>query len=203
MMNAMPPSSISLNPPLGGANRQSLLIGVDPGLRRTGYAVVGPGGQDVRLIEAGVVRIETRLTLEKRLVQLETGLEELIEATRPGSLACEELYAHYRHPRTAILMAHARGVILALAARRGLDVVSVPATQVKKLLTGSGRASKVQMQRAVMAALRLERVPEPHDVADAIAIALCGQRLLAARRRLAAARPGPPGRAAIAGGAPA
>ena len=105
----------------------------------------------------------------------------MIQTHHPLVLACEELYAHYKHPRTAILMAHARGVILALAARSGLEILSVAATNVKKLLTGSGHAGKRQVQLAVTATLHLPMIPEPNDVADAIAIALCGLRLRHAR----------------------
>ncbi len=160
------------------------LLGIDPGLQRTGYAVllVGTELDSAHLIEAGVVRLARDAPLADRLLELETGLADVIDQHRPAAVACEELYAHYKHPRTAILMAHARGVILALAARRGLPLVSIAATNVKKLLTGSGHASKRQMQQAVAATLCLPRLPEPADVADAIAIALAGARL---RRALA------------------
>jgi len=152
------------------------ILGIDPGLQRTGYGLViaSEGTDECRVVEAGVVRLSPRRPLEERLVELERSLDELIQVHRPNVLACEQLYAHYRHPRTAIIMAHARGVILALAARRGLTVVNIAATQVKKLLTGSGRAGKAQVQRAVAATLHLPRIPEPHDVADALAVALCG-----------------------------
>jgi hypothetical protein len=99
----------------------------------------------------------------------------LIATYRPRVLACEELYAHYRHPRTAILMGHARGVILAAAGRHGMAVLPLAATHVKKILTGSGRASKQQVQRAVANTLGLPALPGPHDVADAPSWA-CGVR---------------------------
>ncbi len=134
------------------------------------------------------MRLERELSLEKRLVQLAESIELLIDQHQPTLLACEELYAHYKHPRTAILMGHARGVILAAAARRGLSVVSVAATNVKKLLTGSGHAGKPQIQRAVAATLGLPAVPGPSDVADAIAIGLAGLRLRQAAARADAAR---------------
>jgi crossover junction endodeoxyribonuclease RuvC len=160
------------------------LLGVDPGLQRTGYAVlcVASDLENARLIEAGVVRLARHTPLPHRLLELEAGLTDVINQHRPAAVACEELYAHYKHPRTAILMAHARGVILALAARQGLPLISIAATNVKKLLTGSGHAGKRQVQQAVAATLRLPRLPEPPDVADAIAIALAGARL---RRALA------------------
>jgi crossover junction endodeoxyribonuclease RuvC len=155
------------------------VLGIDPGLERTGYAVLceAPGASEVCLAEAGLIRLSVRQPLERRLAELDESLEMLLQTHRPTLLACEELYAHYRHPRTAILMGHARGVILAAAARQRLQVVSIAATHVKKVLTGSGHAAKHQVQFAVAATLGLRHMPEPPDVADAIAIALCGLRL--------------------------
>lgn len=165
------------------------VLGIDPGLLRTGYAVLSEdhGPQEARVLEAGVVRLVRQHSLERRLAHLAESLETLINTHQPAVLVCEELYAHYRHPRTAILMGHARGVILALAARCGLEVLPIAATQVKKILTGSGRAGKGQIQRTVAATLGLPTIPEPHDVADALAIALCGLRM-----RAAAGRQSPP-----------
>ena len=88
-------------------------------------------------------------------------------------MAVEQLFAHYDHPRTAILMAHARGVILLTAGQRDLPLVSYAATRIKKTITGSGRASKEQVQHAIQRELGLAEVPEPPDVADALAAALC------------------------------
>ena len=88
-------------------------------------------------------------------------------------MAIEQLYSHYKHPRTAILMGHARGVICLAAAEADVAVVSYSATQIKKVLTGNGRAPKIQMQRAIQRELALAAVPEPPDVADALAVALC------------------------------
>jgi crossover junction endodeoxyribonuclease RuvC len=88
-------------------------------------------------------------------------------------MALEELYSHYERPRTSILMGHARGVICLAAAQAGIAVIHYSATQVKKALTGSGRAPKSQIQEAVRRELRLSSPPEPPDVADALAIALC------------------------------
>lgn len=159
------------------------ILGVDPGLQCTGFALIeslNPIRGESRLVEAGVVRLPPRVALEKRLLVLDEELDQILGMHRPAALVCEQLYAHYKHPRTAILMGHARGVILALAARRGVRVLSVASTHVKRMLTGNGHAGKPQMQRAVAASLRLARLPEPHDVADAIAIALCGQRMIEA-----------------------
>jgi crossover junction endodeoxyribonuclease RuvC len=97
----------------------------------------------------------------------------VVEQFRPDVVAVEQLYAHYEHPRTAILMAHARGVIFLAAAQHGLPVVSYNATRIKKTITGTGRASKEQVQHTIQRELGLDRLPEPPDVADALAAALC------------------------------
>ncbi len=164
--------------PKPAPGRDGPILGVDPGLRRTGFAVLdAPSPAAPRIIEAGVIRLDPRQPVEQRLLELEAGLAEIITNCGPTVLACEQLYAHYKHPRTAIIMAHGRGVILALAARRGLGILHIGATHVKKHLTGSGRAGKAQIQRAVAATLRLPAIPEPDDVADALAVALCGLEL--------------------------
>jgi crossover junction endodeoxyribonuclease RuvC len=97
----------------------------------------------------------------------------VIDDYAPEAVVVEQLYAHYDHPRTAILMAHARGVILLAAAQRELPVVSYNASRIKKTITGHGRASKEQMQHTMQRELGLPHLPEPADVADALAAALC------------------------------
>jgi crossover junction endodeoxyribonuclease RuvC len=185
MMRDMGPVALSASRPAApGQTLTGPILGVDPGLRCTGYAVLseGVGHAEARLIEAGAIKLDAKRSLAQRLLELQDCVDELLRAHEPATLACEQLYSHYKHPRTAILMAHARGVVLAQAARWGLQIVPVSATRAKKLLTGSGRAGKAQMQRAVARTLELPTLPEPHDVADALAIALCGLRLRAAER---------------------
>ncbi|RIK69176.1 MAG: Holliday junction resolvase [Planctomycetota bacterium] len=154
---------------------RSRVLGIDPGLDRTGYAVVEmPLG---RVIEAGLIRSNARRRLEERLVELADGIEEVMKEHCPTLVGVEELFAHYAHPKTAILMGHARGIVLLTAARRGVEVMGILPNRVKKMLTGNGHASKLQMQKAVAVTLGLPRLPEPSDVADAIAIAWCAGRL--------------------------
>ncbi|MEM1098396.1 MAG: crossover junction endodeoxyribonuclease RuvC [Planctomycetota bacterium] len=157
------------------------VVGIDPGLRLTGYGVVDlyPGRLEPDLVEGGVFRLDAKQPMEQRLVQLRDDLRALLEEHRPQRVAVEKLYAHYAHPRTAILMGHARGVILLCAAEKSLPVEHLPSTEVKKSLTGNGHASKRQMQLAVQSQCGLAEAPEPADVADAIAIALCHARRLA------------------------
>ena len=150
-----------------------IILGIDPGLQVCGYAVVRSVGGRVELVEAGVFRTDAEKTLAKRLTQLGGDMDVVLSAHRPDKVAAEELYAHYKHPRTAILMGHARGVLLERAARAGAKVESYAATRIKKSLTGNGRAGKMQMQRAIQSMLGLPKLPEPADVADAIAVAIC------------------------------
>ena len=149
------------------------ILGIDPGLNTTGYAVLEFTAAGPKICEAGVVRGTTKESLTTRVHEIHLGVAEVIETWRPAAVALEQLFSHYKRPRTAILMGHARGVICLAAAQAGLPVISYSPTQVKKLLTGSGRAAKEQMQRAVQRELRLDVVPDPPDVADALAIALC------------------------------
>lgn len=151
---------------------QERILGIDPGLRITGYAVLNITRQGPQLCEAGVLRGGDG-PLETRLCTLHVGLLEIVDQFQPQSMAVEQLYAHYKHPRTAIIMGHARGVMLLAASLRNIPTFSYSATQVKKLITGAGRASKEQMQLTVAQEMGLAAPPEPPDVADALAVALC------------------------------
>jgi crossover junction endodeoxyribonuclease RuvC len=149
------------------------ILGIDPGLNITGYAVVERRLGKLALVEAGMIRGRSRGDLAARLQEVHEGVADVITSLKPEVLALEELYSHYERPRTAILMGHARGVICLAATQAGLSVYSYAATQVKRLLTGNGRAPKSQMQLAICREFNLDSPPEPPDVADALAIALC------------------------------
>jgi crossover junction endodeoxyribonuclease RuvC len=150
------------------------VLGIDPGLQLTGYGVVEFRGATPKLIDGGVLRFNAKQSIAKRLVELERELSGLIEESKPDRCAVEKVYSHYAHPQTAVLMGHARGVILMCVERAGVELVELAANRVKKNLTGHGHASKAQMQRSVQGLFKLKDLPEPPDVADAIAIALCG-----------------------------
>jgi len=149
------------------------ILGIDPGLNITGYGVLEIDGGRLRLYEGGVVRGKTRGSLTARLKQIYDGVSDVIQSLQPSVMALEEIYSHYSRPRTAILMGHARGVICLAGAQAGIEVVHYSATQIKRILTGSGRAPKGQVQRAIQRELGLTELPDPPDVADALAIALC------------------------------
>jgi crossover junction endodeoxyribonuclease RuvC len=166
------------------------VLGIDPGLVVTGYGCVACEGVDVRLVEAGVFKLvhgarhkpsernpdrapSRARSVSDRLVELDRDLKALIERLRPDLVAVEALFAHYKHPATAIVMGHARGVILLGARRAGIEILELRPAEVKKFVTGHGQAKKQQMQGAVATALGLAAPPEPPDVADALGIAMC------------------------------
>ena len=149
------------------------ILGIDPGLNTTGYGVLDIVDGRPRLVEAGIMRGKTRGSLPARTKEIYTGVADVIASLKPDVLALEKLYSHYDRPTTAILMGHARGVICLAAAQADIGVEDYAATQVKKTLTGNGRAPKEQMQRAIQLELGLSTLPEPADVADALAIAFC------------------------------
>lgn len=158
------------------------ILGIDPGLRVTGYGVVevesiAPGA-DARLVEGGVLRIPTDLPLPARLRRLHEEILGVIDDLQPGLMSVESVFTHPDRAATGVRMGHARGVILLAAAMRGLDVVEHAPAQVKKSLTGDGSADKTRMQLAIAARCGLDAPPEPADVADALAIALCAAHRL-------------------------
>ncbi|RMH14461.1 MAG: crossover junction endodeoxyribonuclease RuvC [Planctomycetota bacterium] len=167
------------------------ILGIDPGLRITGYGCVAGRTGSLTLVEAGVIRLADRSrtrSVAERLVELDQDIGDLLDRLRPQAVAVEGLFTHYRHPATAVVMAHARGVVLLAAQKRSLQLIELKPAEVKKSMTGSGRASKEQMQRAVQQAFGLASMPEPPDVADAIAIATCGLERIEVGRSLESMR---------------
>src|SRR5271154_872916 len=121
------------------------ILGIDPGLQVTGYGIIEARERAPAIVEAGIVRSASegpRPDMARRLRALYDGIVEVVDQFRPAVVAVEQLYAHYAHPRTAILMGHARGVLFLAAVQRDLPVVSYNATRIKKTITGHGRASK-------------------------------------------------------------
>ena len=149
------------------------ILGIDPGLQVCGYACLETGSDKEKLIEAGVIRTAGGSAIEEKLNRIAEDMQSLLKSFKPSVVAVEELYAHYAHPRTAILRGHARGVILQKCAEAEVEVMSFSATRIKKSITGNGRASKEQIQRTIQTILCLPCLPEPNDVADAIAAAMC------------------------------
>ncbi|MEM9940095.1 MAG: crossover junction endodeoxyribonuclease RuvC [Planctomycetota bacterium] len=149
------------------------VLGIDPGLNITGYGVIDVEGNSISVVEAGVIRSTRSHDLGRRLQAIHRGIHDVVQSLQPDFASVEELYSHYERPKTAIIMGHARGGIFLALAQLDVPVVSYSATQIKKILTGNGRAPKHQVQLAVAHQLGLTEAPEPADVADALAIAIC------------------------------
>jgi len=161
------------------------VLGVDPGLAATGFGVVQGRPGSSRLLECGIVRPRRDASLAERLLEIHEGLLEVIDRVAPDCLAVEGVF-YRENPRTAVLLAHARGVALLAGARRGLLVVEYPPAEIKKAVVGTGRATKDQVGWMVQKLLGLSEPPHPADAADGCAAALChiliGTGPLAARR---------------------
>ncbi|MFQ5452624.1 MAG: crossover junction endodeoxyribonuclease RuvC [Candidatus Zixiibacteriota bacterium] len=149
------------------------ILGVDPGLGVTGYGILEEDSTILKIIEAGIIRTKKNSSFEKQLFQIGNEMESIITQLKPDVIAIEELYSHYKHPKTAIIMGHARGIVFFKAAEKGIEVFPYSSTKVKNSLTGNGRASKRQVQQMIASTLNLSIIPEPNDVADALAVALC------------------------------
>lgn len=151
---------------------RTVVLGVDPGLNTTGYGLLVLSGGVMKLLDAGTVRPDSGGTLSDRLRELHDDIGEIMDTHKPGVMAIEEVYSHYRHPRTAIIMAHARGVLCLAAAERGMTVRSIPSTHIKRAVTGRGNAGKEQVNGMVCRLLGISGPISPLDVSDALAAAI-------------------------------
>jgi len=162
------------------------VLGIDPGLRLTGYACIEDdassaggvvlGAAGCTIVEAGVFRLTNAgESISARLAELDRDLRDAIKRLRPELVAVEGLFSNYKHPATAIKMGHARGVVLLAIQAAGVELMELKPASVKKAMTGYGQATKAQMQDAVRDIFGLDEAPSPPDVADAIAIAWCAR----------------------------
>lgn len=163
------------------------MLGIDPGTAVCGFGVVRTGvDRRATLLECGVVRTRATAALPDRLLTLADALEELLERHRPDALALENVFLG-RNARTALVLGHARGVVMLAAARRGVVVAEITPAEVKRAVTGSGAATKPQVAAMVARLLRLATAPEPSDAADGVAIALTHLIRMSPRTNLAGA----------------
>jgi crossover junction endodeoxyribonuclease RuvC len=157
------------------AASQHRALGIDPGLVRTGWAVLEPTGLRARVLGHGVICPPNHAELPRRLLEGARQLREVVGEFRPDFVALEEVFTAPRHPRSALLMAHMRGAICMVLEEAGVPIMPLTATTVKQRLTSSGHASKEQIQRMVR---RLTDLDGPGrirlDETDAIALALAG-----------------------------
>lgn len=160
------------------------ILGVDPGSRAAGYAVVEGNGQQACVLDHGVIRVPANLPLAERLVRLHSELRAVVERNQPSEAAVEEVFTAH-NPRSALVLGQARGVLMLAAADR-CEVFEYSARAVKKAVVGYGQADKTQVASMVKMLLGLPKVPA-QDAADAMAIALCHLHSRAHRRRVQAA----------------
>lgn len=149
-----------------------LVLGLDPGIARTGYGLVRRVGSRLSALGYGTVATPADLPLTERLLCIHRALRRLVEEYRPEAVAVEELF-FCRNARTAMAVGHARGVALLVAAEAGLAVAEYTPLQVKQAVVGYGRAEKRQVQEMVRVLLALPCLPRPDDAADALAVAIC------------------------------
>ena len=147
-----------------------IILGIDPGSRLCGWGIVQRIGSRVSHIDNGVLVLHSRGELPDRLGFLLSELERILDRYGPSTVAIEGVFQH-RNARSALILGHA-SVALAVCARRGLSVAEYSATQIKKSVSGHGRASKVQMQEMITMRMGLKDAPQ-EDAADAVAAALC------------------------------
>lgn len=157
---------------VGGLDPE-VVLGVDPGLTRCGYAVLRRRStQDVTIVAMGTIRTESADPLPHRLDELGREVRGLLLEHSPSAVAVEQVFFQ-TNVRTAMSVGQASGVVLALAAGFGCDVRQYSPSQVKSSVAGWGGADKDQVGRMVQQRFSLARVPRPADVADAVAVALC------------------------------
>lgn len=150
------------------------MLGIDPGLVGTGYGVIEAAAGRTAVLDAGVIETSAQSPLEERLRLIYEGVRRLLDTYGPVALVLEDLYTEYEFPRTALLMAHARGVVCLAARQCQVVLVPLAPAEVKRAITGNGAAAKAQMQRSVQRLFDLPELPRPSHVADALALAFTG-----------------------------
>lgn len=148
------------------------VLGIDPGLAVTGYAVVSEGRGGPEAVSVGVVRTDPAAPMVERLVELHGGLASVIAESHPDVAAVEQVFVN-RNLQTATSVGRACGVAMLAAGQAGLAVFEYSPSGVKNAVVGFGGASKDQVRRMLQRRLRLKSLPGPPDVADALAVAIC------------------------------
>lgn len=157
------------------------VMGIDPGTATLGWGVIEQEGNTSRAIDYGAILTPAGLPDDRRLAMLYEGLVEIRDSLKPTWAAVEKLYFG-QNSRTAMVVGQARGVVLLTLALADIPYVEMAPTEVKQAVTGYGRADKRQVQAMVQRLLGLAEIPKPDDVADALAIALCGAQTIRFRK---------------------
>lgn len=163
------------------------VLGIDCGTERTGYGVIDSDGTRHAMVTAGCIRTSTKDTLSRRLLQITSSLREVISTFHPDCGAVEQVF-HAANTRTALKLAHVRGIALLVIEEAGLPLGEYSPLEVKTSVVGYGRAEKQQVQLMVRSLLKLDAVIESEDASDAVAVAICHATHAAAQRRIGVAR---------------
>ena len=148
------------------------VLGIDCGTERTGYGIIDSDGREHRMVAAGVIRTKAADPLEIRLLHIARSLREVIREHQPQAVAVEQVF-HAANSRTALRLAHVRGVALLAAAEAGLELGEYSPLEIKNSVVGYGRAEKSQVQMMVASLLGLDRPIASEDASDAVAVAIC------------------------------
>ena len=148
------------------------IFGIDPGSERTGYGCIESAGARHRLVISGFLSAPARATFSEKLLVIHSGLKALLERHRPDCVAIEDIF-YAKNVRSALKLGHARGVAMLAASQAGIAVVEYSPAEIKRAVVGYGRAEKAQVQEMIRLLLELDTRPSPHDVADALAVAVC------------------------------
>ncbi|MCP4196868.1 MAG: crossover junction endodeoxyribonuclease RuvC [Proteobacteria bacterium] len=148
-----------------------IAVGIDPGTVRTGYGVVRKDGARLTWLASGTIRTQAKEPMEKRLLAIHEGLEQVLTTYGPDEAAIEDVF-FANNAKSALKLGQARGAIMLTVARRGIPVMSYTPTFVKRAVVGFGRAAKNQVGQVVQAILGLDQLPE-EDEGDALALAIC------------------------------
>ena len=148
------------------------IFGIDPGSERTGYGCIDTDGSRCRVVVCGAITVPARTPFPDKLTRIFDELTSLLARHRPACVAIEDIF-FARNARSALKLGHVRGVAVLAASKAGLTVAEYAPAEVKRAVVGFGRADKRQVQQMIALLLGLDEVPSPHDVSDALAIAVC------------------------------
>ena len=148
------------------------ILGVDPGLITTGYGVIDVGGGTTKILEAGTIQPNTKDAFERRIAKVHQHISGIINTHKPDAVVLEKLYAHYKHPATAFILGHVRGVICLAVAQSNTPLVEQSVKRIRKALLGNGNATKPQVQAFVKRLLNIPKAELALDTSDALALAL-------------------------------
>ena len=149
------------------------ILGVDPGLRATGFGLVEVGKAGaLKIIDAGSIEPNTKALFEARIAKVHELLSEIVSTHKPDVLVLEKLYAHVKHPTTASILGHVRGVICLVAHQNKIELVEQPVKRIRMALVGNGNATKEQVQMFIKRLLKIEKSKMSLDTSDALALAL-------------------------------